>query len=81
MLDNKVLIILYVISLGEKVELFIPVNEKIGNISKLLNNSLFESLESPKENVIINLDTGICYKNNDLVRDTDIENNSRLALF
>ena len=36
MLDNKVLVTIYVLSLGETYELFIPVNEKVGNISKLL---------------------------------------------
>lgn len=81
MLDNKVLVILYVISLGEKFEVFIPVNEKVGNISRLLNGSLFESIDLEKNGIIINLDTGSSYNNNDLVRNTDIKNNSRLALY
>ena len=40
MYDNKVLINLYVLSLGKNYELFLPVNEKIGNVSKLLNTTL-----------------------------------------
>ncbi len=81
MLENKVLVTLYVISLGEKYEVFIPINEKVGNISRLIDNSLFESTNEKKNSIIINLDTGVSYNNNELVRNTDIKNNSKLALY
>lgn len=80
MLDNKVLINLYILSLGKNYEVFVPVNEKIGNISKLLNITMFDSINSEKNNMIFNVETGVTYKNNILLRDTDIRNGTKLIL-
>ncbi len=80
MYDNKVLINLYVLSLGKNYELFLPVNEKIGNVSKLLNTTLFNSINPDKNYILINIDNGWVYKNNDIIRNTDIRNGTRLIL-
>ena len=80
MLDNKLLINIYILSLGKKYEAFIPINEKIGNITKLLNTTMFDSIDFEKNNRIMNAESGIIYKNNDIIRDTDIENGSSLLL-
>ena len=56
MYDNKVLINLYVLSLGKNYELFLPVNEKIGNILSLLDKVMFDSIDYDRKYVIINLD-------------------------
>ncbi len=80
MLENKVLITVYVLSLGETYELFIPVNEKVGNISKLLNTTLFDSINFSKNYRLLNIETGVVYNNNVLVRDTDINNDTKLML-
>lgn len=80
MLENKVLITVYVLSLGETYELFIPVNEKVGNISKLLNTTLFDSINFSKNYRLLNIETGVVYNNNILVRDTDINNDTKLML-
>ena len=80
MLDNKVLVNLYILSLGKNYEIFVPVNEKIGNISKLLNITMFDSINSEKNNVIVNVETGVPYKNNTLVIDSDIRNGTKLVL-
>ena len=80
MLENKVLITVYVLSLGETYELFIPVNEKVGNISKLLNTTLFDSINFSKNYILLNIETGVVYNNNVLVRDTDINNDTKLML-
>ena len=45
MYDNKVLISLYVLSLGKNYELFLPVNEKVGNIISLLDKAMFDSID------------------------------------
>ena len=63
MLENKVLVNLYVLSIGKNFEIFIPVNEKVGNITKLMNT-----------------EEGICYENNQIIRDTSIKNGTRLIL-
>lgn len=80
MLENKILVNLYILSLGKNYEIFIPVNEKVGNITKLLNNSLFEDIDSSKNNKILNAETGIVYNNNTLIRTSDIKNGTRLLL-
>ena len=80
MLENKVLVNIYILSLDENMEMFLPVNEKIGNISKLLNTTLFDSIDFEKNNVIFNVDTGTAYNNNDLIKKTDIRNGTKLML-
>ena len=39
MYENKILVNVYILSLSKNCEIFIPINEKIGNITKLLKNS------------------------------------------
>ncbi len=80
MLENKVLVNLYILSLGKRSEVFVPVNEKVGHISKLLNNSLFDSIDFTRNNRIINAETGVIYNNNTLIRTSDIKNGTKLIL-
>ena len=80
MLDNKVLVNLHILSLGKDFEVYLPVNEKIGVISRLLNSTMFDSNDSKKSLVLYNAETGITYENNVLIRNTDIKNGSRLML-
>ncbi|MBR6288493.1 MAG: hypothetical protein IKR19_04120 [Acholeplasmatales bacterium] len=47
---------------------------------KLLNSILIDAIDFSKNNVIMNIESGTCYKNNDIVRDTDIRNDTKLVL-
>jgi len=80
MFENKVLVNLYILSLGMSFELYIPVNEKIGNISKLINSTMFDSIDMEKNYSILNVEDGTFYKKNDLVRNTNIKNGTKLLL-
>ena len=80
MFENKVLVNLYILSLGKNFEIYIPVNEKVGNISKLLNTTMFDTIDTSKNYSILNIEDGTCYKDNELIRDTNIKNGSRLLL-
>lgn len=80
MFDNKLLIDLYVLSLDRHFEIFIPVDEKVGNIVKLLGKSLLDTLSSSRKFTLLNLYSGNVYKNNDIVRNTDIKNGTKLIL-
>lgn len=80
MLENKVLVNLYILSSGKSYEIFVPVNEKVGNITRLLNANLFNAVQSGKNCVLMNTEEGICYENNQIVRDTSIKNGTRLIL-
>lgn len=80
MFENKVLVNLYILSLGKNFELYLPVNEKVGNISKLLNTTMFDTIDTAINYSILNIEDGTCYKDNELIRDTNIKNGSRLLL-
>lgn len=80
MFDNKLLIDLYVLVLDKHFELFVPVDEKVGNIVKMLDKSLLSLLSGNKKYALLNLYSGKIYKNNELVRNTDIQNGTKLIL-
>ncbi len=81
---NKVLIRLYVPMLGDFYDIFIPVNEIIWKINKLLVKSVSDlsngSLPNNKNYVLVNMETGKIYGNNEIILNTDIRNASRIAL-
>jgi len=78
--DNKLLVDLYVLMLDQHFEIFIPVDEKVGNIVNLLDKSLLAMISSNKKFALLNLYSGNVYKNNDVVRNTDIKNGTKLML-
>lgn len=81
---NKILINLYVPSLNQYYDLFIPVNEFIWKINKLVVKSISDlsdgKLLMNQNYVIANIETGKIYDNNDIVINTDIRNTTKLAL-
>ena len=81
---NKILINLYVPNLNQHYDLFIPVNEFIYKINKLVVKSISDlsdgKLLMNQNYVIANIETGKIYDNNDIVINTDIRNTSKLAL-
>ena len=80
---NKILINLYVPNLNQHYDLFIPVNEFIWKINKLVVKSISDlsdgKLLMNQNYVIANIETGKIYDNNDIVINTDIRN-TKLAL-
>lgn len=80
MYENKILVSIYIVSLSKNFEIFIPINEKVGNIAKLLSNTLIDSIDLSRNNVVMNMDSGVIYKNNDIIRATDIRNDTKLVL-
>ena len=80
MLDNKYLVNFYVLSLDKTFEMFIPADEKIGNVVKLINKSLLDFSSENTSGVLLNLYNGQIYNNNDIVRNTDIKNGTKLIL-
>lgn len=80
MLDNKYLVNLYVLSLDKTFEMFIPADEKVGNVVKLINKSLLEFSSGNTSGVLLNLYNGQIYNNNDIIRNTDIINGTKLIL-
>ena len=81
---NKVLIKLYVPTLGENYDIYIPVNEMVWKfnrlIVKLISDMSNDNFSIDKDYALINIDTGMIYNNNDIIINTDIRNASRLLL-
>ena len=80
MYDNKVLINLYVLSLGKNYELFLPVNEKVGNILSLLDKAMFDSIDYDRKYTIINLESSDVYNYKVIIRNTNIKNCSKIMM-
>ena len=85
MMKNKVLIKLTVIELDQSFDLFIPVNELIWKIKKLIVKSVSDlsgiNMNSGSGHVLMNAENNTIYNNNEIVIDTDIRNGSELLLF
>ena len=82
MLKDKVLVNLYVLKLDQKYEIYLPVNEKVGNVVFLLEKNLFEAETGvpTKNSILFNLSTGSLYNYDTILRDTDVENQTNLLL-
>lgn len=83
-MNNKVLVKLYVPEISQSYDLFIPVNEVIWKIKKLIIKSIGDlsgvDTVSSFDYILINKNSGITYKNNQIVYNTDIRNSSELIL-
>ena len=81
-MDNKVLIRLIVPEIDESFDVFIPVNELVWKIKKILIKSISDlskfSLNINDEYILLNKDNSTIYKNNDIVINTDIRNGTEL---
>ena len=56
------------------------VSKSIKTLEEQLNTTLFNSINPDKNYILINIDNGWVYKNNDIIRNTDIRNGTRLIL-
>ena len=83
-MNNKVLIRLLVPELDMNFDLFIPVNEIVWKIKKLIVKSISDlanvNLDIQNEYVLINKDSSRIYQNNEIVIETDIRNATELIL-
>ena len=84
-MKNKVLIKLIVPELNQIYDLFIPVNEYMWRINKLLIKAVSDLsdgvLDINNNYVLVNKVTGNIYHNDDIIIKTDIRNGSELVLF
>lgn len=83
-MNNKVLVKFYLLELDSDFDVFIPVNELVWKIKKLVLKSasdLTNVMEiNQKEYVLLNKDTCEVYHNNSVVIDTNIRNGTELYL-
>ncbi len=83
-MENKVLIKLIVPEFDSSFDVFIPVNEIVWKIEKMLLKCVCDlsniQLEQSKEYILMNKDSGKVYKNNEIILNTDIRNSAELVL-
>ncbi len=83
-MDSKVLIKLIVISTGQEIDCFIPINEKIFNIKKTFLKYAFDISKIDDDTlnsyILLNGRTNVIYNNDNRVFYTDIRNGSELIL-
>ena len=84
-MNNKILVKVIPLELDKSYDVFIPVNEYIFKISKMITKVAYNILGfdvniMTKEYFLVNRKTGRIYKNNELVIDTDIRNGTELIL-
>jgi hypothetical protein len=83
-MKNKVLVKLFVPELDYSFDVFIPVNEVVWKIKKLLVKSIYDltggAIDMNHDYVLINKLTSTIYDNNSIIIETDIRNITELVL-
>ena len=83
-MKNKILIKLILPELDMTFDVFVPVNELVWKIKKLLIKSVSDITDIPlninNQYILLNKDNCRIYSNNDIVVNTDIRNGSELIL-
>ena len=84
LMENKVLVKIIVPLLDDSFDCFIPVNEVIWKIKKLIIKSISDltntNLDLSSDYIFINKDNGRIYNTNEIVINTDIRNGSELIM-
>ena len=83
-MNNKILIKLIVPDLDDSFDIFIPVNELVWKVKKLIIKSIsdltnIETTEN-KYYILINKSNTRIYQNNEIIINTDIRNGSEIIL-
>ena len=83
-MENKILIKLVVPGLDSNFDIFIPVNELVWKIKKMIVKSIIDLTDIPlniNDNyALINKSDGTVYGDNELIINTNIRNSSELIL-
>lgn len=83
-MENKVLIKLFFPELDLNFDIFIPVNELIWKIKKIIIKSISDisgiNLNINGEYIMFNNIDGTIYNNNDIIINTNIRNNSEITI-
>ncbi len=83
-MNEKILIYVYVPLIGQKYNIFVPINRKIGTIKNYIEKTVNElsdgNLKISANLLLRNKITNVIYDLNSYVKDTDIRNGSKLLL-
>lgn len=83
-MKNKILVKVYVPSIDEEYEIYIPVNETINKVLELILKSVSElsddNLDLNQKHYLLDPDTSLTYDKSAIIRDTNIKNSKKLIL-
>ena len=83
-MKNKVLVKIYVPSIDELYEIYIPTNETVNKVLELIIKSVYELCDSnfddTSKHYILDPLTSAIYENDKIIRDTNIENSKKIIL-
>ena len=83
-MNNKVLVSVEIPEIGSSYDVFVPINEQVWKISKLISKVVSDltgvNLSTKDSYVFINKENGSIYSNNNIIADTDIRNATELIL-
>lgn len=81
---NKILVEIYVPTMEEKYDVFIPINKTIETVLILLNKAISDITNGKyiykNTSMLCNKDNGQVYELNKLVKDVGLKNGSKLLL-
>ena len=81
---NKILITIYVVSLNEEYDIFLPIGLKFDEIIDIIQDSLCELSNNnyqKKENVDLYTSTGLIINKNNIVKFSGLKNGIKLLLY
>lgn len=83
-MKNKILVKIYIPSIDEEYEIYIPANETINKVLELIIKSVSElsddNLDLNQKHYLLDPETSLTYDNSNIVRDTNIKNSKKLIL-
>ena len=82
-MEDKILVEIFIPAIDKSLDLYLPLNKRIGNVITLINKALIEIDESyalPNSMVLYNRYTSKSYSPNELIANTDIKSGSALIL-
>lgn len=83
-MKNKVLVSLSIPEIDKKIDVYLPINKKIGNIINLLNKAINELTDNEfvisKCNTLYNAVTKEKYQSDILLAHTNIRNGTQLVI-
>lgn len=81
---NKILITVFVVSLNEEYDIFIPIGLKVNEIIDIIQDSLYELSNNnfqKKENIDLYTSTGLLINKNNIVKFSGLKNGVKLLLY
>lgn len=83
-MKNKVLIKVYVPSIDELYEIYIPTNESVKKVLDLIVKSIYElsdsNLDIDENHYMLDPESSNIYLNDQIIRDTNIKNSKKIIL-